>query len=113
MGLGMQIVYLGFAGSSALDAEAGVQLLRLDRFSGMLSGCHLAVEQLGTTSGRKFAYDVRLELLSVSREFKPIAHGENEDPIAAMRAVFDAAVHELRSAPIAGAAGHGAVRLRN
>ena len=112
MGLGMQIVYLGFAGSSALDAEAGVQLLRLDRFSGMLSGCHLAVEQLGAC-GSAPAYDVRLELLSVSREFKPIAHCENEDPIAAMRAAFDAAERELRSAPIAHAAGQGRVRSGN
>ena len=110
MGLGMQIDYLGFAGSSALDAEAGVQLLRLDRFSGVLSGCHLAVEQLGTC-GRKPAYDVRLELLSATREFKPIAHCENEDPIAAMRAAFDAAERELRSAPIANAARAGRASL--
>ena len=109
MGLGMQIVYLGFAGSSALEAEAGVQLLRLDRFSGMLSGCHLAIEQL-STGCRKAAYDVRLDLRSVSREFKLIAHCENEDPLAAVRAAFDVAERELCSAAIVNRAGGGTAR---
>ncbi|MEX3916330.1 hypothetical protein AB4Y43_08830 [Paraburkholderia sp. BR10872] len=99
MGLGMQIVYLGFPGSSALEAEAGVQLLRLERFSSVLSGCHLAIEQLHPLppGNRPPAYDVRLDLVSTSRELAPLGHCEGDDPIAAMRAAFDAAERRLGS----------------
>ena len=94
MGLGMQIVYLGFAGSSALEAEAGVQLLRLERFSSVLSNCHLAIEQLHPAN-RQPAYDVRLDLVSPSRELSPLGHCEGEAPVAALRAAFDAAERQL------------------
>jgi len=102
MGLGMQIVYLGFAGSSALEAEAGVQLLRLERFSGLLSSCHLAIEQLHSAN-RQQAYDVRLDLVSPSRELSPLGHCEGEDPVAAMRAAFDAAERQLSASAPSGA----------
>jgi hypothetical protein len=105
----MQIVYLGFVGSSALEAEAGVQLLRLDRFSGMLSGCHLAIEQL-SASGSQPAYDVRLDLFLISHDLRPIGHCAHEDPLAAMRAAFDAAERELCSAASVNLAANGAVR---
>ncbi|WP_321937858.1 hypothetical protein [Paraburkholderia sp. J8-2] len=99
MGLGMQIVYLGFAGSSALEAEAGIQLLRLERFSGVLAGCHLAIEQMHPLrSGYcQPAYDVRLDLVSTARELAPLDHCEGDDPVAAMRAAFDAAERQLDS----------------
>lgn len=103
MGLGMQIVYMGFAGSAAIEAEAGVQLLRLERFSGLLTSCHLAIESLHT-AGQPQAYDVRLDLLSASDGFKPVVHCAGEDPIAAMRVAFDAAEHELQ---VAGTLRHG------
>ena len=41
----MQIVYQGFTGSTAIEAEACVQLLRLHRFAPALAGCHLAIER--------------------------------------------------------------------
>jgi hypothetical protein len=97
MGLGMQIVYLGFAGSAAIEAEAGVQLLRLEPFSGLLQSCHLAIESLHGADHRQ-AYDVRLDLLSASNGLKPIVHCTGEDPIAALREAFDAAEHELQRA---------------
>jgi hypothetical protein len=97
MGLGMQIVYLGFAGSAAIEAEAGVQLLRLERYSGLLRACHLAIESLHH-AGRRQAYDVRLDLMSASNGLRPIVHCTGEDPIAAMREAFDAAEHELQLA---------------
>ncbi|MEM5331014.1 hypothetical protein VSR34_31110 [Paraburkholderia sp. JHI2823] len=105
MGLGMQIVYLGFPGSSALEAEAAVQLLRLERFCGVLSACHLAIERLHPLQPgiRQPAYDVRLDLVSTSRELAPLDHCENDDPVAAIRAAFDAAEHQLGSAVFAGA----------
>jgi hypothetical protein len=110
MGLGMQIVYLGFAGSSDIEAEAGVQLLRLDRYSGILSGCHLAIEELHTR-GHRPAYDVRLDLISRLHQFKPIGHCEGEDPVLAMREAFDAAERELSlAAACANALGSGAAR---
>jgi hypothetical protein len=94
MGLGMQIVYLGFAGSAAIEAEAGVQLLRLERYAGLLLACHLAIESM-RGGGRLPTYDVRLDLVSASRELKPIGHCTNEDPIVAMHEAFDAAEQEL------------------
>jgi hypothetical protein len=101
----MQIVYLGFPGSSALEAEAGVQLLRLERFSGVLAGCHLAIERMHPLQpgSRQPAYDVRLDLVSTSRELAPLGHCEDDDPVAAMRAAFDAAERQLGSAVPAGA----------
>jgi hypothetical protein len=97
----MQIVYLGFAGTAAIEAEAGVQLLRLERFSGLLKACHLAIESLHNADHRQ-AYDVRLDLLSAANGLKPILHCIGEDPIAAMREAFDAAEHELRRVGAAG-----------
>lgn len=106
MGLGMQIVYLGFAGSAAIEAEAGVQLLRLDRFSPMLLECHLAVEQL-RVHGQPPTYDVRLDLISPSHEFHPLAHCESGDPGVAVRAAFDLAERTLLANALAANGGGG------
>ncbi|AFQ50668.1 hypothetical protein [Burkholderia cepacia] len=62
MGVGMQIVCVGFAGSAALEAEAGAQLVRLERFRARLDDCHLAIESRTTVDGGR-TYDVRLELV--------------------------------------------------
>lgn len=97
MGLGMQIVYLGFTGSAAIEAEAGVQLLRLERFASMLSSCHLAIELL-CAHGERRVYDVRLDLISPQHALKPIGRCESEDPQQAVRAAFDVAERELLAA---------------
>lgn len=97
MGLGMQIVYLGFAGSAAIEAEAGVQLLRLERYCGVLAACHLAVELLHP-GGLHPAYDVRLDLLSLLDGLKTLCRGTGDDPVVALREAFDAAEHELEMA---------------
>lgn len=106
MGLGMQIDYLGFGGSPAIEAEAGVQLLRLGRFNAVLSECHLAVELL-RLHGRPPTYEVQLDLFSPLHERYPGGHGESEDPEAAVRAAFDAAERILRAGGVPGDGAHG------
>ncbi|RQV12160.1 metal ABC transporter ATPase [Burkholderia cenocepacia] len=61
MGVGMQIACLGFTGSAAVEAEAGAQLVRLERFRALLDGCHLAIEARTVADGARL-YDVRLDL---------------------------------------------------
>lgn len=94
MGLGMQIVYVGFPGSSAIEAQAGVQLLRLVRFDSMLSECRLVVELL-PLHGQLPIYGVRLDLASSGHELDCASHCESADLEAAMRAVFAVAEREL------------------
>jgi hypothetical protein len=96
MGLGMQMVYLGFAGSAAIEAEAGVQLLRLERFGKLLKSCHLAIEEVHGSDASQ-TYDVRLDLVTLSSGFNPVAHHCGPDPLVVMREAFDAAEHELET----------------
>jgi hypothetical protein len=93
MGVGMQIVYFGFPGAAQIEAEAGVQLLRLERFSQRICGCHLVIEAL-RVAGHPL-YDARLDL--ITRGDKPVAipHCSDEDPERAVRAAFDLAEQEL------------------
>jgi hypothetical protein len=93
MGVGMQIVCLGFTGAACIEAEAGAQLVRLERFSGCLKDCNLAVEAMRGTV--PLIYDARLDLIMRPGELVPIEHSMNEDPEAAVRAVFDAAEREM------------------
>ncbi|MGF6638737.1 hypothetical protein OKW38_000870 [Paraburkholderia sp. MM5496-R1] len=97
MGIDMQIVYLGFAGAAPLEAEAGAQLVRLARFGALVSHCHLAIEALRPGSAHPL-YDVRLDLVTPAREFKPVAHCTDDDAKAAIRRAFDAAEMTLETA---------------
>ncbi len=97
MGLGMQIVYLGFSGSANIEAEAAVQLLRLEPFGGLLKSCHLAIESLHCEDNRA-AYGVRLDLFMAPEELKPVVHCTDEDPLVAIRVVFEAAERTLQLA---------------
>jgi len=103
MGIGMQMVYVGFPGSPAIEAEAGVQLLRLDRFSSMVAECLLAIECL-PVQGQPPVYEARLELTTVTRQLHPVRHCESADPRVAVRAAFDAAERELSSHAVAASA---------
>jgi hypothetical protein len=98
MGIGMQIVYLGFPGAAGIEAEAAVQLLRLEHFYNRLSGCHLAVEALRSEHGR--IYDVRLDLTTCSGELIALRSCANADPDAALAAAFDRAMDALRQAKL-------------
>ncbi|MDN7672468.1 hypothetical protein QZM22_08030 [Burkholderia oklahomensis] len=90
----MQIAYFGFAGSAQLEAEASIQLIRLERYSARLAGCHLAIEALGAGTSDP-TYDIRLDLITRDYELKPIPHMMGGDPLAAIRNAFDAAEREL------------------
>ncbi|AOJ72942.1 MULTISPECIES: hypothetical protein [Burkholderia] len=93
----MQIAYFGFAGSAQLEAEASIQLIRLERFSARLAGCHLAIEALGAGTANT-TYDVRLDLITRDYELKPVPHMNGADPLAAIRSAFDAAERGLATA---------------
>ncbi|EDZ99918.1 conserved hypothetical protein [Burkholderia sp. H160] len=97
MGIGMQIVYLGFAGAGRIEAEAGVQLVRLARFGVLVSNCHLAIEALRSGSAHPL-YDVRLDLVTPAHELRPVAHCAGDDAEAAIRRAFDAAEKALETA---------------
>jgi hypothetical protein len=97
MGIGMQIVYLGFAGSGPIEAEAGAQFVRLERFWKIISGCHLAIEALHDKPGHVM-YDARLDLITRANELLPVRHCRNEDAHAALQEAFDAAERQLKSA---------------
>ncbi|MFP3563315.1 hypothetical protein [Paraburkholderia sp. SIMBA_030] len=111
MGVGMQIVYLGFAGTSQIEGEAATQLVRLERFSRSIAGCHLAIEAIrerpqGGRTGVPVAgirgpvFDARLDLIMHNGELVPIEHCLNADPNIAVRAAFDAAERKLDRRPV-------------
>ncbi|HEX3383421.1 MAG TPA: HPF/RaiA family ribosome-associated protein [Paraburkholderia sp.] len=97
MGIGMQIVYFGFAGAAPLEAAAAVQLVRLARFGALVSNCHLAIEALRPGSNHP-RYDVRLDLVTPAHELRPVAHCAGDDAEAAIRCAFDAAEKVLERA---------------
>ena len=94
MGIGMQIVYLGFPGAARIEAEAGVQLLRLMRFARLVAACHLAIEALHGANG--LYYDARLDIVTPERNLIAMPHCSDKDAEAAVRAAFDHAERELR-----------------
>jgi hypothetical protein len=96
MGIGVQIVYLGFTGTAQLEAEAGAQLVRLARFGALVSNCHLAVEALRADRASP-CYEVRLDLITPAHEFKPIAHCSGDNAEAAIRCAFDLAEKALET----------------
>jgi hypothetical protein len=106
MGIDMQIVYLGFAGTAQIESEAAAQFVRLERFGKVISGCHLAIEAIreralndlpGTRYGvprgapQRPMFDARLDLVLRTGELVPLAHQQSVDSDCAVRAAFDAA----------------------
>lgn len=111
MGVGMQIVYLGFAGTPQIEGEAATQLVRLERFSGSITGCHLAIEAIherpGAAGGSASAadircpvFDARLDLIMRNGELVPLEHCLDADPNIAVRAAFDVAERKLNRRPV-------------
>ncbi|AWV00224.1 hypothetical protein DM992_12260 [Burkholderia sp. JP2-270] len=97
MGIWMQIAYFGFAGSTQLEAEASIQLMRLEQFSKQLAGCHLAIEAMGAST-RQPRYDVRLDLITRNGELRPVPHMAGADPMDALERAFDLAERQLGTA---------------
>ncbi|EIF30797.1 hypothetical protein BCh11DRAFT_06303 [Burkholderia sp. Ch1-1] len=111
MGIDMQIVYLGFAGSAQIESEAAAQLVRLERFGGSISGCHLALEAIHARASKDMpdarrtvpdtalnhtVFDARLDLVLRTGELVPLEHRQGPDPDRVIRAAFDAAERLLQ-----------------
>jgi hypothetical protein len=94
MGIGMQIVCLGCTRSRSIEAQAGVQLVRLERFSGRISGCHLELEMLCDPTG-SVVYQARLELIAYAGERMPVSHHCAGNVDEALRRAFDIAERHL------------------
>ncbi|WP_063551649.1 hypothetical protein [Burkholderia territorii] len=87
MGVGMQIVCVGFAGSAALEAEAAVQLVRLERFRARLEDCSLVIESRPRADGGRTC-NVRLELAVRDRSPVSLPRGSGDDVIEVLGRVF-------------------------
>lgn len=96
MGVGMQIVCVGFAGSAALEAEAGVQLVRLERFRARLEDCRLVIESHLRVDGG-WTYDVRLELTMRGRSPVSLPGSTGDNLIEVLGRVFTRAEQALSS----------------
>lgn len=94
MGVGMQIVYVGCTGFAALEAEAGAQLVRLERFRARLGDCRLTIESRMSADGGR-TYDVRLDLLMYGRVPVSLPCCSRDDAAEAMRCAFTQAERML------------------
>jgi hypothetical protein len=94
MGIGMQITYLGLPGTASLEAEAAVQLLRLQLYGTYFSDCQLAIEHLGQRSGSSL-YEVRLDIRTAAHALRRIARCVHYSAEAAIRCAFNRAARAL------------------
>ncbi|MET3820867.1 MULTISPECIES: metal ABC transporter ATPase [Burkholderia] len=94
MGVGMQIVCVGFTGSAALEAEAGAQLVRLERFRARLDDCRLTIESRAIGEGDR-TYDVRLELVMHDRAPASLPCSTGDDMNETLRRAFAQAEQAL------------------
>jgi hypothetical protein len=97
MGVGMQLCYLGFEGSAALEAEAGVALVRLERAAKRIAGCRLEIEARDDRPGHR-VYDARLDLVTRNYGLIPGQRTTHEDVITAVHLAFEAAFRLLENA---------------
>jgi hypothetical protein len=94
MGVGMQVAFLGFPGSFVLEAEASVQLVRLERFGRKILGCNLTIQAFEHSLEHRL-YEARLDLITLNGSLLPMPHCVHDDPLQAVEAAFDAAESEL------------------
>ncbi|MEM5371275.1 HPF/RaiA family ribosome-associated protein [Paraburkholderia azotifigens] len=93
----MDILYFGFSGSDSLEAEAAMELLRLERFESIMFGCKLAIGLMRTDTGG-VRYEVSLDVVMAADGTTLIGHGANESAEAAIRIAFDSAENQLETA---------------
>ena len=98
MGIGMKVEYVGLTRTRPIEAEAGVQLVRLVRFAQHLDGCYLSIEALQNGTAN-FIYEVRLHVVTRAGQMIDIGNCSNCDSVDAMRGAFDIAVAKLASWP--------------
>jgi hypothetical protein len=60
MGVGMQVAFLGFPRSFVLEAEASVQLVRLERFGRKILRCNLTIQAFPLSQEHR-SYEARLD----------------------------------------------------
>ena len=98
MGIGMQVVFVGFARSFALESEASVRLIRLSRFSQRVGDCTLTIEALTAVQGPGPAcYHVRLDLVARDGVIVLGTPCASHEPASAIDAAFNAAEVSLGS----------------
>ncbi|WP_236072412.1 hypothetical protein [Paraburkholderia domus] len=90
----MQITYLGLSGTASLEAEAAVQLLRLEPYGSYLSDCRLMIEHLRQRSGCSL-YEVRLEIRTAAHALRRIVRCVYDSAEAAILCAFKKAVRAL------------------
>ncbi|MGI4812591.1 MAG: hypothetical protein ACRYG5_10970 [Janthinobacterium lividum] len=90
MGIGMQVIFIGFPGSLVIEAEAGAQLVRLERFARKISGCNLTLQSLSKRLDKRL-YGAQLDLIALHGPLLTMAQCTNDDPLRAVEAAFDAA----------------------
>ena len=101
MGIGMQIIYLGLTGTTSLEAEAALQLLRLEPYSACFSDCRLAIERVGKDSTRT-VYEVRLEISAQTNGLRHVLRCVRDSAEAAIQCAFNKALRVLRVVTRAG-----------
>ena len=94
MGVGMQVYFVGFAGSLVLEAEANAQLVRLARFGRKILGCNLTLQAF-TNGLKQPRYEAQLNLICLNGSFLTMPHCESDDPLRAVETAFDAAESTL------------------
>ncbi len=97
MGIGMDIAYFGFSGSDWLEAEAAVQLIRLERYGAPVFGCKLAIGLTRTDTG-SIRYEVSLDVVMAEDGATLIGHGRSERVELALGSAFDTAEKALQIA---------------
>jgi hypothetical protein len=97
MGIGMQVIFVGLARSFAIESEASVRLIRLERFSRRLGECNLTIEAMRAGSG-PLVYRVRLDLVARDGVIELGAPHSNIEAEHAVGAAFDAAETTLGNA---------------
>jgi hypothetical protein len=95
MGIGMQITYLGLPGTASMEAEAGLQLLRLQAYGINFADCRLAIEHLIRRSGSSL-YEVRLDIAIPPHGLRRIGRCVRDSVEAAIRCAFDMAMRVIQ-----------------